>query len=162
LWNLKINTAKVVAKRMTDKKVIHRITRGYYSLREEYEIYELANLIIQPSYISLNTALFYHSVAFQKSNSINSVSLTNYKKRIKDNVFVYYSLKKELFFNLEGVSIKENLSIATPERAILESFYFGQLPNLDNIERVNFTFLKELSDLFPKSVKKQIKTITEK
>lgn len=65
LWGSNIHTTKVIAKRMVDKKLITRINRGYYALDEEFNIYELANLIVSPSYVSLNSSLFYHGISFQ-------------------------------------------------------------------------------------------------
>ena len=43
-----------------------------------------------------------------------------------------------------------------PERAILDCFYFGLLPNLDNVNKINFTYLKKISIFYPKSVIKKV------
>ena len=162
LWEVKNQTTKVIAKRMTDKGLIFRISKGYYSLSKDFNDYELANLIISPSYISLYSSLFYHKVSFQFSNTITSVALFNYQKKVKEKVFKYCAMKKNLFFNLEGINYKDNLSIASPERAILDSFYFGLLPNIDNPENVNGTYLEEISFYYPKEVNKKIRRLLKK
>jgi len=162
LWGIKNQTGKVIAKRMTDKGLIFRISKGYYSLNKDFNDYELANLIISPSYISLHSSLFYHGISFQVSNIISSVALLNYQKKVKEKNFKYYAMKKQLFFNLEGVNQRDNLSIACPERAILDSFYFGLLPNIDNLENINFTYLKEISFYYPKEVQNKIKQLLKK
>ncbi len=159
LWEVRNQTTKVIAKRMTDKGLIFRISKGYYSLNKDFNDYELANLIISPSYLSLHSSLFYHGVSFQISNIVSSVAFLSYQKKVKEKFFKYYAMKKSLFFNLEGVNYRDNLSIACPERAILDSFYFGLLPNMDNPENINPTYLREISLYYPKEVQKKIEQL---
>lgn len=154
LWQETPRNTVVTAKRMVKKGLILKLTKGYYALNKEYNIYELANLIVSPSYISFNSALFYWNICFQISDTINSIALFNYQKKIEDKVYKYFAMKKELFFNLEGIGVKENISIASPERAILDSFYFGFLVNIDNPDKLNSTFFKKISFFYPKSVQK--------
>ncbi len=153
LWELKPETAKVIVKRMVDRGIIYRVARGYYSLTKEGSLYETANLIVQPSYVSLHSALFYHNVSFQVSTIVTSVGLINYEKEVGRNVFKYYSMKESLFFNLEGIDYKQNIAVVKPERAILDSLYFGFTPNLDNPNSLNPSYLKRLSVLYPKTVR---------
>lgn len=156
LWKNSPQATKIIAKRMADKKLITRIGRGYYSLDERFNIYELANLIISPSYVSLSSSLFYHGVSFQLSNTVTSVSILGYQKRVRDIIFKYYTMKDSLFFNIEGISYKDNLAIAKPERAILDCFYFSLLPNIDNIDNLNIGYLKRVSLFYPKTVQEKI------
>ena len=155
LWRENSKNTIVAAKRMVRKGLILKLAKGYYALNKKYDIYELANLIISPSYISFGSALFYWNVCFQVGDTINSVSLLNYEKKIEDRTYKYYAMKKELFFNLEGIVFKDNISIASPERAILDSFYFGFFLNIDNEEKINFTYLKKTSLFYPKSIQKK-------
>ena len=156
LWRENSKNTIVAAKRMVRKGLILKLAKGYYALNKKYDIYELANLIISPSYISFGSALFYWNVCFQVGDTINSVSLLNYEKKIEDRTYKYYAMKKELFFNLEGKVFKDNISIASPERAILDSFYFGFFLNIDNEEKINFTYLKKTSLFYPKSIQKKV------
>lgn len=159
LWDSGPRYTKIIAKRMTDKGLIFRSGRGYYSLNRDINIYELANLIVQPSYLSLHSALFYHNISFQSSNTVTSVSLINHEKKVEKKIFKYFSMKETLFFNLEGIKYKNNISIALPERALLDSLYFGYLPNVDNIEKLNLTYLKKLAVHYPKSVRAKVKKV---
>lgn len=162
LWQITPKNTVITAKRMVKKDLILKLAKGYYGLNKEYNIYELANLIVSPSYVSFNSALFYWNICFQVSDTINSVALFNYEKKIEDRIYKFYAMKKELFFNLEGISQKENISIALPERAILDSFYFGFLINIDNPEKINLNFLKKTSLFYPKSVQKKAKDFIKK
>jgi len=162
LWQESPRNTVIIAKRMVNRGLILKLSKGYYALNKEYNPYELANLIVSPSYVSFNSALFFWDVCFQVTDTINSVATFNYEKKIGDITFKYYAMKEELFFNLEGIIIKDNISIASPERAILDSFYFGFLVNIDNVEKINFTFLKKISLFYPKSVQKKIKKFFKK
>ncbi len=162
LWGSSPNTTKIIAKRMADKKLITRIERGYFALDEEFDVYELANLIISPSYVSLNSSLFYHGISFQVSQTVTSVSTLNYERKAGKRTFKYYAMKDSLFYNLEGISYTDNLAIARPERAILDCLYFNLLPNVDNSDRVNLSLLEKISFLYPKTVQAKIRKFLEK
>lgn len=156
LWGSKLETTKILAKRMVDNNLLTRIARGYFSLSDDFNVYELANLIISPSYVSLHSALFYHGVSFQLSSVVTSVSLFNYSREAGAKTFRYYAMKEGLFYQLEGIHYRDNLSMATPERAVADCFYYGILPNIDNSDKVNSFSLKKISSFYPKSVQRKI------
>jgi predicted transcriptional regulator of viral defense system len=158
LWQDKQLNAKINAIRMVERGIIIKLAKGYYALNENYNIYELANSIISPSYVSFDSALFYFSFNFQLKNQVSSVAPINYQKKIGQILFKYFSMKKKNLYNLEGIIIKNNVSIACPERAILDSFYFGFLPDVDNMENLNKKYLNRLSLFYPKTVQKKVKT----
>jgi predicted transcriptional regulator of viral defense system len=159
LWDEPMGIAKINAARMSGKKVLRRISRGYYSLRKEYNEYELANRIVSPSYVSFQSALFYAGVNFQERGRIDSAARFNYKKKIGEYAYFYYTLKDELLFNMEGVRIYDGISIASPERAILDCLYLGFLPDIDNKEKINTPFLRKLSIFYPKTVIKKVERL---
>lgn len=155
LWGDKPGTATAAAKRMVEKGLLVKVAKGYYALDEDFSVWELANLIVSPSYVSMDSALFYQGVSFQKTKRVNSVATLNYEREIRGYTFKYYSMKESLFFNLEGLDYEGELSIAYPERALLDCFYFGVLPNIDNEEKINPSYLKRLSSFYPKAVRKK-------
>jgi predicted transcriptional regulator of viral defense system len=157
LWTEDSRTTTTIAKRMVDQELLLKLAKGYYAISQDYNPYELANLIVSPSYVSFHSALFYWNVSFQQDDTISSVSLLNYKKRVGERMFIYYAMKESLFFNLEGVVSHNTMSLAGAERAILDSYYFGLLPNLDNMEAVNVFHLKQLASLYPRSVQDKVK-----
>ena len=159
LWDEDYRNTVIYAKRMVVKGLILKLAKGYYVLNKEYSVYELANLIISPSYVSFNSALLFNGVCFQVSNTVHSVSLLNYQKEVGDRVYKYQSMKKDLFFNAEGIDSKNNVSIASPERALLDSFYFGVVANVDDWDKINKTYLKKLAENYPLTVQKKIKDL---
>ena len=150
------------ARRMVKAGLILKLGKGYYALSKDYNRYELANIIISPSYISFHSALVFWGVAFQKEEAVHSVALLNYEKELDSASYRYHAMKKELFFDTRGIIVKDHVSIASSERAILDSFYFGFLVNLDNQEAVSRKALESLSLLYPKSVQKKAMAVSQK
>lgn len=159
LWQESPKNTAVAVKRMTEKRLILKLAKGYYALREDYSIYELANLIISPSYISFNSALLFSGACFQMSNTVQSAALLNYKREVGDKVYCYQAMKKDLFFYSDGIDSKNNVSVASPERALLDSFYFGFTANVDDWEKINKTHLKKLAGNYPLSVQEKVKNL---
>lgn len=159
LWDEDYRNTIIYAKRMVAKNLILKLAKGYYALNKEYSVYELANLIVSPSYVSLNSALFFNGVCFQISSAVQSVSLLNYQKEIENKIYEYKSMKRDLFFNIEGIDFRNNISIASPERALLDLFYFGLHANIDDWDKINKTYLKKLAKNYPLTVQKKIKDL---
>ena len=93
---------------------------------------------------------------------MTSVTLLSYQRKMGKMIFKYYAMKNSLFFNIEGISYKDNLAIARPERAILDCFYFNLLPNIGNSDKLNISYLKEVSSFYPKTVQDKLKKFLEK
>ncbi len=157
LWRVNTLNAKISAMRMVEKSLIVRLASGFYALNERYNRYELANRIVTPSYASFQSALFYVGVNFQAREEIASVALRDQRKEVGNTLYTYVAMKKELFFNSDGVVMREGASMALPERAILDSLYFGYLPDIDDSGKLNKTYLAKLSLLYPKTVQKKAK-----
>lgn len=155
LWGEGELSAKTNAVRMVAKGLILRIAKGYYALSKQYNIYELANRMVTPSYISFQSALAYAGVSYQIRNQIDCAARINSRKKRGAVLYVYYVLKDDLFFNLDGIRIREGISIASPERAILDSLYLGFLADIDEPSKINVTALKRLSSLYPKTVREK-------
>jgi len=162
IWGDNERTTVFTAKRMVQKELIFKLSKGYYALSRDYNYYELANALIIPSYVSFNSALLLHGVCFQVSDSIDSVSPIYKRKQVDGKNFSYHSMKKDLFLNNEGIEHRDNVILATPERAILDSFYFGYNPNIDNEDKINKTYLKRLAKLYPQTIQNEIKRYYDK
>lgn len=159
LWGVNSLNAKISVVRMVEKGLIQRLATGYYALNDRYNRYELANRILAPSYVSFQSALFHAGFNFQARREVGSVALRNHRKKVGNMLYTHVAMKKELFFNPEGVVIREGVSMALAERAILDSFYFGYLPDLDNAEKLNKPYLAKLSVMYPKTVQKKVKRL---
>ena len=156
-WQAKALNAKISAVRMVEKGLLARLTSGIYALNERYNRHELANRIVSPSYVSFHAALFYAGINFQARGQIGSVALRGHHKKVGDTRYTYVAMKKGLFFDSEGVVARDGVTMALPERAILDSYYFGYLPDIDDAGKLNTTFLKKLSAMYPKTVQKKVR-----
>ena len=109
--------------RLERADILKRIVKGKYlfSLKEIND-YELANLLLTPSYISLESALSFYGILAQFPYTITSVTPLKTKKIIyNEKEFEFAHLKKEYFF---GYVKKDNFLIAQPEKALLDELYF--------------------------------------
>jgi len=162
LWNMRGNWTTTVVKRLTDNGILTKLARGIYSFGDEIDPFELANTAINPSYVSFNSSLRYWDIAFQAEKTISSAASYTAEKEITGYTLRYHKIKDELLYNLEGIKQDEGVSVAEPERAILDCFYLGILPNLDREEKINKTRLKELADFYPGSVQDKVNNLVEK
>ena len=112
------------------KGYIIKIKNGWYIFtdREKNEniLYSIANKIYNPSYISLETALFYYGLipeAVFKITSISTLKTNALKTKIGE--FSYHSIKANVFFGYGIVQEnKHSFKLAYPEKAILDLLYF--------------------------------------
>lgn len=138
------------------KGYIKKIIRGYYIFSDmvlnEKTLFEIANKIYHPSYVSLETALCYYHLIPETIYAVTSVSTRgtcDYKTGIAE--FRYHTVKAPLFFgyNLENNN-KKYFKIAGMEKAALDFLYFN--PHLKSTAdfsslRINKEeFLKQLDE----------------
>jgi len=120
-----------------DKGYIKKIRRGYYIFADqslnEAVLFNIANKIYSPSYISFETALSNYGLIPESVYGITSAT-SNKTNRFKTGVgeFMYRSLKPELIFGykliaLGGVSYK----MAEIEKTILDYFYINPQLNTE-------------------------------
>jgi len=159
LWRDSAHTARISAARMAEDSLIQRISRGYYALRDRYDERELANRIVAPSYISFQSALFYTGMSFQDRGEVDSAARFDYKKRIGDRTYRYFALKEELLFNRDGIKNDNGVFIALPERAILDCFYLGFLPDIDRPSEINGALLRRLGAVYPQGVQRKAEAL---
>ena len=77
LWGAAPSATRIAVSRMETQGPLRRVARGYYSLRMDYDPLELANLVVRPSYVSLQAALFFHGLSSQVRSSVESAALYN-------------------------------------------------------------------------------------
>ncbi len=137
-----------------NKGYIRKIVRGYYIFSDlelsENVLFEIANKIYSPSYVSFEMALFYHHLIPESVYGITSASTRrtyNFKSPIAE--FSYRAIKPDLFFgyNLVGYNNKR-FKIAGVEKAVLDYLYI----NPDIKTGTDFAGMRINSDLFLKQI----------
>ena len=109
---------------------------------------ELAGLVFVPSYISLQYVLQKAGVVFQYDSAITSVSYLNREIEMCGQTFRYNQVKKEIAYNLEGIERRDNINIATPERALLDMMYLNSECYFDNIDGINKRKITQLLSIY--------------
>ena len=100
--------------------------RGFYT-KESYKPEELACLLYPPTYISLEYVLQRAGVIFQYDSAITNVSYLSRETEIDNQPFRYRQLKGEILTNTTGIILNNNnINIATPERAFLDTLYLNK------------------------------------
>ncbi len=118
-----------------------------------FEIYlqQLANVLREPSYISLETALSYYGLIPEESFAITSITLKStriYKNKLA--TFIYRNIKKELFLGFKEFSSDVKVKRASKSKALFDYLYLRRFKTKKQIEeflknnlRLNWFVLKK-------------------
>ena len=148
--------------RLTNAKILEKLIKGkYYFSLNKVNDFTMANFLYQPSYISLQSALSFHSIMTGFSYQITSISVKKPKNFIIDKKdFIYSKITPKLFWGWEK---KEDFLIAKPEKALLDYVYFASkgLTSLDweeiDISKLDKKLLLMWAQKYNNTVAKEIK-----
>lgn len=125
-------SAKVTANRYVKNGSLYRIKKGFYITAKTYEnfnereLFQIANAIQVPSYISLASALAYYNISTQQPRGIIE-SVTTKKTNsinVKELNFNFILIKKNLY---TGFIQKDDIFISLPEKALADAVYLSSL-----------------------------------
>jgi predicted transcriptional regulator of viral defense system len=122
-----------------------RLAKGIYCLNNEYSKLELANKLVIPSYISLYTVLQQESIVFQPYFSIFTISNVSRQKEIDEQNYIYRKVKRDILLNPLGIKNNGIYSIATQERALADKIYLDGVEYFDNLNNIDWNFLKAIN-----------------
>ena len=117
---------------------LNRVRRGLYSRDKNYNKLELATRIFVPSYVSFETVLAKEGVIFQYQTNITVASYLTRDTTIDSQVFSFKNIKKSALVNSLGVEFSNETSIATKERAFLDTLYINRDYHFDNIRTLDW------------------------
>ncbi|NCP85438.1 MAG: hypothetical protein COW85_03855 [Ignavibacteria bacterium CG22_combo_CG10-13_8_21_14_all_37_15] len=132
--------------------------KGIYA-KPNYNKEELAGCVFTPSYISLEYVLQKAGVIFQYDPRVTSVSYLSRTIEVESITYSFRKLKGELLVNTTGIIRQNNMNIATPERAFLDTLYLNKDYYFDNLNPLNKEMIIKLlpiyqSESFSKKVAK--------
>jgi len=112
-----------------EKGYICKVIKGYYIFADrtldEKVLFEIANRIYSPSYVSFEMALAYHGLIPESVYGITSAS-TRKTSCFKTSIgaFIYRTIQPKLYFGFDLLKNNEKLfKLASPEKAFLDLFY---------------------------------------
>lgn len=152
-----------------NKGLIIQLKKGIYMLNDEDRMVPLnreiiSNVLIEPSYVSLEYALSYYGFIPERVRQLTAVTPKKTQEFTnKTGVYSYRSIKNEAFlgFREEQTSSGFSFFIATKEKAIVDFLYFNVLKlsnftknifeenyRLQNIEALDESKLNEYASFF--------------
>lgn len=159
-------TLSVIIKSLVDQKVLEMISPGLYCLASKSpDQFTIANFLVDPSYISFETALSYHGILSQFPYLITSATTKKAQVKTLHHTYQYYHLQPNLYF---GYTYINNYLLATPEKALLDQLYLAtkkyRLVDWDeyDLEIIKPKIIKEYSTMYQpvkgyQSIVKQLK-----
>jgi len=122
--------------------------KGIYT-KPKYNPAEFACNIYTPSYISLEFVLQKAGLVFQYDSSITSVSYLSRNIEVEGQAYSYRKIKGEILVNTAGIlQQKNNVNIATPERAFLDMLYLNPKCYFDNLNPLNYKIVFKLLPIY--------------
>jgi len=142
-----------------DKGYLKKIIKGYYRFSDtaldENILFETANRIYAPSYISMEMAFSYYGFIPEAVYGITSATTRPTRTfSTQAGIFIYQTLKPRLFFGYQIMEYgaQKHFTIAYPEKAILDYFYLH--PSLTKTE--DFISLRFNREVIGQKVKESV------
>jgi predicted transcriptional regulator of viral defense system len=161
--------------RWTAAEKIHQLRRGLYTLAEPYRQKDphpflIANRLIEPSYVSLQSALAYYDLIPEAVPQVLSITSKLRSKVIETSLgsYRYHNIQSPLFsgFSLVQVSTDQFTYLARPEKALLDLIYLtkqGHTPEyldslrLQNLDQLDMNWMKRTTREF--GLKKLVRAV---
>lgn len=146
----KENTLKHLIRRLKKEKIIERIAKEKYLFlhaQSQPSDFAIANFLVVPSFISLESALSYYGILAQFPYRISSLALAKSKHiAVGEKNFVYAKIKPEYFKDFVKI---DDFLIADRRKAILDYLYFiykGLRPKSSLSDLSQFLSQKKIKD----------------
>lgn len=143
IFNKNNDTYDYWVKKLIKEEILIPLKKGFYTtsyylnqVKKEGSLLnylkKLANILRQPSYISLETALSYYNLIPESAFNITSITLKStrvYKNTLA--IFIYRNIKRDLFF---GFNFINNFQIASKAKALFDYLYLKKFNDINQIE----------------------------
>ncbi len=121
-----------------------RARRGLYVKDKNYDKYELATNILRPSYVSFETVLGAAGITFQYYEQIFVASYAKRDIICDGQLYSFRKISKVILINPAGVDQSGEYSIATKERAFLDTIYRSKDYHFDNLSPLDWDKVFEI------------------
>lgn len=157
-----------IYKGLRDKQIIS-LKKNYYVTRLFFEkhkidtsyLFSLANVLLRPSYISLETALQYYGL-FAEAVHYSYTSVTQKLPRQFTNRlgnYSYRNIKENLFTGFTTIKGNFEFTIALPHKAVFDYLYYYTKRFTKNVHHDLLEELRINVDAMPKEEKKSLKNL---
>jgi predicted transcriptional regulator of viral defense system len=135
--NYYVNTGKLI-----------RIRRGLYAKDKNYDKYELATSILRPSYVSFETVLGSAGITFQYYSQIFVASYVKRSIVCDGQEYTFRKINKTILINPAGIDQGGEYSIASKERAFLDTIYRSKDYHFDNLSPLDWDKVFEILPIY--------------
>lgn len=162
LWGNSDNAAMVRVSYYVKNGHLYHIRRGFYAKDKNYNKLELSVKIFTPSYVSFETVLASNDIIFQYYSQIFVASYLTRDIVCDDQTYSYRKIKDLVLANQSGVENKNECSIATKERAFLDTLYINKDYHFDNLSPLDWDKVLEMLPMYKnKRMAEKVKKIYE-
>lgn len=149
LWGEKTeNAARVRLSQYVKNGKLIRVRRGIYAKDKNYNRFELATRIYTPSYISFETVLTRSGINFQYYGNIFVASYVTRDIVADEQKISFIRMKDFVLSNTVGIEHKNEIAIATPERAFLDRIYISKDYHFDHLDILNWHKVFEILPIY--------------
>lgn len=142
------------------KGELYRIRKGFYAKDKNYNRLELATRIYTPSYVSFETVLAKEGLIFQYYEKIFIASYLVREISVDGQIYSYRKIKTNVLITPVGVLQSNETSIATKERAFLDTLYVNSDYHFDNLHNVNWEKVFEILPIYTnKRMEKKVNSL---
>lgn len=127
---------------------LYAIRQGIYATDKEYDRMELATKIYCPAYISFETVLGKAGVVFQAYKKIFVASYQTREIKVQGQVYAFRKIRNEILLNPAGLTHDNKYSIASPERAFLDTLYLNKNYHFDNLSTLDQKKIMEILPIY--------------
>lgn len=150
LWDSKASTEALKSRinYYVKRGDLYHIRRGLYAKDQKYDRLEVATKIYRPSYISFESVLIRAGIVFQYYTEIFVASYLSRSVICDGQTYTFKALKESILLNVKGIELKEHYTIASPERAFLDTIYLHVNYHFDNLDPLNWDKVYEILPIY--------------
>lgn len=124
-----------------------KIRRGFY-VKPGYDKQELACKLYPPAYVSTDTVLFEAGIIFQLMSEIICLSRVSREVVVDQQTIRYRKVKDMILTNPMGVKNDGIKSVASVERAVLDTLFLDGQRHLDNVRPIHWDMIDALLPMY--------------
>lgn len=149
LWGeANLSAAKVRVSYYVKNGELIRLRRGLYAKDRNYNKLELATKIFAPAYVSFETVLAQEGVTFQYYSQIFAASYLTREIKIDGQSYTFKKIKDLVLSNSIGIENKNEQSVASKERAFLDTIYINKDYHFDNMMSLDWEKIFEILPIY--------------
>lgn len=139
LWHESSTTAaRVRLNYYVAKGDLYRIRNGLYAKTPSYNKLEFATRILTPAYVSFETVLAKEGLIFQYYEPIFVASYATREIVVDGQTYSFRKIKSRILMDATGIENVAETSVASKERAFLDTLYVHADYHFDNLRSVDW------------------------